>query len=193
MVSKLLLAVEECFFKALDENADNGIIGEIKDHYYEIKAGIGLYKSPELYGAFPTDPYSHTPRNSGAKQPGMTGQVKEDFISRMGEIGVRVKEGQIEFIPRLINKNEFLNEEHTFEYYTVEGKKRQLALHEKQLGFTICQVPVIYNLTPGSEKIIISFTAGNKEEIAGNSIDRQTSNMVFNRNNKIELIEVFIN
>jgi hypothetical protein len=193
MVSKLLLAVEECFFKALDENADNGIIGEIKDHYYEIKAGIGLYKSPELYGAFPTDPYSHTPRNSGVKQPGMTGQVKEDFISRMGEIGFRVKEGQIEFIPRLINKNEFLNEEDTFEYYTVEGKKRQLVLHEKQLGFTICQVPVIYNLTPGSEKIIISFTAGNKEEIAGNSIDRQTSNMVFNRNNKIELIEVFIN
>ncbi len=73
MVSKLLLATEESFFKAIDEQADAAVIGELKDHYYEIKAGIGLYKSPGLYGAFPTDAYSHTPGNSGARQPGQAG------------------------------------------------------------------------------------------------------------------------
>lgn len=83
MVSKLLLAAQECYFRGVDEGADPAIIDRIKDHYYEIKAGIGLYKSPELYGAFPTDAYSHTPANAGAQQPGMTGQVKEDFVSRM--------------------------------------------------------------------------------------------------------------
>ena len=36
-------------------------------------------KTPEEYGAFPFDAYSHTPYNSGAKQPGMTGQVKEEI------------------------------------------------------------------------------------------------------------------
>ena len=46
-----------------------------------------------LYGAFPTDPYSHTPAGKGAQQPGMTGQVKEDVISRFGELGVEVKNG----------------------------------------------------------------------------------------------------
>ncbi len=57
----------------LYEGADPVVVGKIKDHYFEIKAGIGLNKSPELYGAFPTDAYSHTPGNAGVQQPGMTG------------------------------------------------------------------------------------------------------------------------
>ena len=32
------------------------------------------------------DPYSHTPGGAGAKQPGMTGQVKEEVITRLGEL-----------------------------------------------------------------------------------------------------------
>ena len=56
-----------------------------------------MHKSPELYGAFPTDPYSHTPAGKGAQQPGMTGQVKEDILSEVLEIGVFVKEGLIQF------------------------------------------------------------------------------------------------
>ena len=48
--------------------------------HFEINAGIGAHKSPELYGAFPTDPYSHTPGGKGAQQPGMTGQVKEEGV-----------------------------------------------------------------------------------------------------------------
>ena len=49
MVSKLLLAAQECYYLALEEKADPEITGRLKDHYYEIKAGIGLYKSPKLY------------------------------------------------------------------------------------------------------------------------------------------------
>ncbi|MDZ7764140.1 MAG: hypothetical protein U5K00_06890 [Melioribacteraceae bacterium] len=60
----------------------------MKNYYYEIKEGIGVHKSPEKYGAFPTDPYSHTPSFAGVQQPGMTGQVKEDFISRIRELGI---------------------------------------------------------------------------------------------------------
>ncbi len=79
------------------------------DHYYEINAGIGVHKSPELYGAFPTDAYSHTPATKGAQQPGMTGQVKEDLLSRFGELGVFVEEGKIVFKPRLLKDSEFLD------------------------------------------------------------------------------------
>ncbi|CAN0044150.1 unnamed protein product, partial [Discosporangium mesarthrocarpum] len=43
--------------------------------------------------AFPTDPYSHTNRH-GAQQPGMTGQVKEEIVTRFGELGVRIEGGQ---------------------------------------------------------------------------------------------------
>ncbi len=109
MVSKLLLAAQECYFRGIAEGADPVVIGKIKDHYFEIKAGIGLNKSPELYGAFPTDAYSHTPGNSGVQQPGMTGLVKEEFISRMRELGVHIQDGKIVFKFSLINPVELLN------------------------------------------------------------------------------------
>ncbi|MCX6268774.1 MAG: hypothetical protein NTW16_15720, partial [Bacteroidetes bacterium] len=111
MVSKLLLAVQECYFKGVYDGADSIVVGKIKDHYYEIKAGIGLNKSPDLYGAFPTDAYSHTPGNAGAQQPGMTGQVKEDYLSRMRELGIHIQNGQIVFQFSLFNPDELLNRE----------------------------------------------------------------------------------
>ena len=75
MVSKLLLAAYENTNMALKTD-DEILIGRMYDHYFEILAGIGAHKSPKLYGAFPTDPYSHTPGGKGAQQPGITGQVK---------------------------------------------------------------------------------------------------------------------
>ncbi len=93
MVSKLLLAVCETYFRAVERGQYPEVLGKLAAHYYEIRAGIGLNKAPEVYGAFPTDPYSHTPRNRGAQQPGMTGQVKEDIIARWGELGIRGQGG----------------------------------------------------------------------------------------------------
>ena len=108
MVSKLQLAVQESALKAIKENESAAIVGRLLEHYYEINAGIGVHKSPELYGAFPTDAYSHTPAGRGAQQPGMTGQVKEDILCRFGELGVFVKEGKLYFDPCLLRKEEFL-------------------------------------------------------------------------------------
>jgi len=95
MVSKLVLAVQESSLRAMDSGASDEIIGKMLDHYYEMQAGIGVHKSPELYGAVPTDPYSHTPATKGAQQPGMTGQVKEDILSRIGELGAFIKDGKL--------------------------------------------------------------------------------------------------
>jgi len=191
MVSKLLLAVEECYFRAANDKADPVILGKMKDHYYEIKAGIGLYKSPEIYGAFPTDAYSHTPYGSGAKQPGMTGQVKEDIISRMGCLGVKVHRGQIAFDTRLLNHNELLQQESTFKYLSVSHEVGEIVLRPGQLGFSICQVPVVYTQS-SHYKIMITFKDNAKEEILGNKISRQHSADIFNHNNEIQLIEVSI-
>ena len=38
----------------------------------------------------------------------MTGQVKEDILSRFGELGVRVKDGKVSFRPTLLRDDEFL-------------------------------------------------------------------------------------
>ena len=86
MVSKLLLAVQENYYRALQVKEEKAILAELRAYYYAIRAGLGLAKSPDLYGGFPTDPYSHTPGHTGAQQPGMTGQVKEDIISRFAEL-----------------------------------------------------------------------------------------------------------
>jgi hypothetical protein len=71
-----------------------------------VRDGLGYRKGPAAYGAFPTDPYSHTPGEGGAQQPGMTGQVKEEILTRWGELGLRVREGRIHFDPVLLDAQE---------------------------------------------------------------------------------------
>ncbi|MFZ1306701.1 MAG: hypothetical protein WAR80_12725, partial [Ferruginibacter sp.] len=61
MVSKLLLAVEETCTRAFEQQADKETINGLVAHFYDINEGIGVHKPPQVYGAFPTDPYSHTP------------------------------------------------------------------------------------------------------------------------------------
>ena len=73
MVSKLLLATEECTVKAMEGGKDAATAEALKAAYYDIRRGLGFNKSPAEYGAFPTDPYSHTPAGQGAKQPGHDG------------------------------------------------------------------------------------------------------------------------
>jgi len=189
MVSKLLLATQESYFNGLNEKADHVILGKIKDHYYEIKAGIGLYKSPELYGAFPTDAYSHTPSGAGAKQPGMTGQVKEDVISRMGELGISVKNGEIVFSTSLLNVQELLDHEEVFKYFDLKGDKQQIVLQGGQLGYTFCQVPITY-VSNDMDKIVITLENGKKKELQGNIINKEISSMIFSRSEQVKTVEV---
>jgi len=192
MVSKLLLAVQECCLKAINEKAEPEVIGRLMDHYYEINAGIGVHKSPELYGAFPTDPYSHTPQHRGAQQPGMTGQVKEDILVRFGELGVSVKKGKLSFNPSLLRKEEFLTETKAFEYHTVSGEKKQIVLGEGQLGFTYCMVPVIYSQS-GIYEITVFNANGSTLTIEGNTLSQEISSMIFNRTGEIDRLEVSTN
>lgn len=189
MVSKLLLAVQECCLQAFAEDAAPAVTGRLLDHYYEIEAGIGIHKSPSLYGAFPTDPYSHTPGHRGAQQPGMTGQVKEDILSRFGELGVSVAEAQLCFSPRQLRKEEFLTEPRAFDYISTEGKKGQINLHKGELAFTFCQVPVVY-ASADREKITVHFAGGNTEEVAGHCLPPTLSALIFKRTGKVEWLEV---
>jgi len=133
MVSKLLLAVQECCLKAIATDESDEVIGRLLEHYYEINEGIGVHKPPKLYGAFPTDPYSHTPAGKGAQQPGMTGQVKEDILSRFGELGVFVKDGKLLFNPCMLRKMEFLTVPETFNFVDVFNQKQEISVQKGAL------------------------------------------------------------
>ncbi len=189
MVSKLLQSTQEIYKQAIAEQASPEVIGRLKQHYYEIKAGIGLYKSPDLYGAFPTDAYSHTPGGAGAKQPGMTGQVKEDIISRFGELGVTIIDGKISFHPELMTPEELTTTACSFNYFDLNGNEKTLNIGKGQLVFTYCQVPIIYQKGE-QNKMVISLQNSKIITTDGNTIDTIKSAMIFGRTNEIEKIEV---
>ncbi|WP_350287433.1 hypothetical protein [uncultured Croceitalea sp.] len=191
MVSKLLLAVQETCLSAIEANESDEIVGRLLEHYYEINEGIGVHKSPELYGAFPTDPYSHTPAGKGAQQPGMTGQVKEDILSRFGELGVFVKNGQLLFNPVLLRKEEFLKKPSTFSFVTIAGKNEMIDLKADMICFTYCQVPVIYQLGE-FESVTVHMKDATKTVFDKLVMDQETSQMVFERTDKIQKILVCI-
>ena len=191
MVSKLLLSVQETCLRAVNNNESEVLIGKLLEHYYEINEGIGVHKSPKLYGAFPTDPYSHTPGGKGAQQPGMTGQVKEDILCRFGELGVFVEKGCLLFNPRLLREAEFLKEATAFKYPDVTKVVNQIQLEKGSLAFTYCQVPIIYKL---SDKTGLKVELNNQEvlETVTLQLDTDTSSKVFKRTGEIKMITVYV-
>jgi hypothetical protein len=190
MVSKLLLAAQECSLQAIEQNEDHETIGKLLEHYYEIQAGIGVHKPPQLYGAFPTDPYSHTPAGRGAQQPGMTGQVKEDILAHWGELGVYAKQGKLYFNPRLLRREEFLLQPGTFKYIDVHGKAQQIDLADNTLAFTYCQIPVVYKVSTADKITVVS--KGESKDYAALNLDIETSLKVFRRKGEITQIIVEI-
>ena len=189
MVSKLLLAALENFRKALEQDSDPVVVGKLADCYFDIRAGIGFNKTPDNYGAFPTDPYSHTPGFAGAKQPGMTGQVKEEVITRLMEMGLSVSGGSIFFKPFILRKSEFLSSADSLSYFDIAGNQQAINLQAGQLGFTYCQVPVVYSLADETS-IIITFADGTEKVIAGDTIDAQTSMAIFDKTGEVVKINV---
>ncbi|HEX5826951.1 MAG TPA: hypothetical protein VFY23_05480 [Candidatus Limnocylindrales bacterium] len=142
MSSKLLLAVQGSALRARDP----GIAAALAAFYDETREGMGARKSPEVFGAFPVDPHSHSPRHLGAQQPGMTGQAKEDILIRFGELGVEAQDGRLRFEPRLLHQAEFLDAPSRFDYLALDGAEETWELPADSLAFTCCQVPVCYRL-----------------------------------------------
>ena len=191
MVSKLLLAVNEIYYTAITVQTDQKIIEELKTIYYEIKEGIGIHKNPALYGAFPTDPYSHTPAHCGAQQPGLTGQVKEDYIARFGELGVNVKNGCVSFKPDLLKQSEFITKRDDFIFYNIKGDKTTIPLEKNSMAFTYIQIPIIYTLSD-EDQITITLKNDERKTINGSELKPDISRYIFNRTGEITKIEVSI-
>jgi hypothetical protein len=185
MVSKLLLAVQETALRFRYEPAGKALIAS----YIDIRQGLGYKKSPASFGAFPTDPYSHTPKGQGAKQPGMTGVVKEEILARQAELGLVVQDGRLSFDLCLLDMNELLPTSDIFSWLDVMGRYQTIDLPSGSLGYTICQVPVV--LQVASEKCIrIYFSDGSQETIPSHILDCDNSRHIFQRDGVVHHIEV---
>ncbi len=190
MVAKLLLGVQELLMLTLDTEGSSDVTAELTGYYYRIRDGLGYLKTPQEYGAFPTDPYSHTPADSGAKQPGMTGQVKEEILIRFGELGLRVGSGRVRFDPRLLARREFLDKSTTCTLNTLEGTTRSVEIPTNGLAFTYCQVPVVYQISADGPWIRVLTSDGERTEYAGIELDEGTGKSLFARDGRVVRIDV---
>jgi hypothetical protein len=191
MVSKLLLATTEIIEAAGKAGGDEPVHTGLLARFDDIKEGLGLHKPPTKYGAFPIDPYSHTPGFIGVQQPGMTGQVKEDFITRFTELGVRVEDGCVEFEPGMLRHEEFHAEACTWTYSTGDSRQREEKLSAGSLAFSICGVPVIYRLAE-TYGIRVQIANGSEHKIAGNRLGNSWSQSLFRRDGSVQKIIVDI-
>jgi hypothetical protein len=188
MVAKLLLAVQENLFAA--EVAVDPQAVRLAALYYDIRAGLGFNKTPAEYGAFPTDPYSHTPGHSGAQQPGMTGQVKEEIITRLGELGVRIAEGTVSFSPAFLLADEFTRESSPSRHFDSQGNEVLLTLPPGSLAFTFCGVPIVYRQRECGPQLGLFTKEGTARIVPGRTLDVAASAQLFARDGSIIRIEV---
>lgn len=185
MVSKLLLAVQETVLRHKDEPSSPALV----ECYFDIHQGLGFKKTPAEYGAFPTDPYSHTPKGRGAKQPGMTGMVKEAILTRQAELGMLIDSGRLGFESVLVHSQELLTAPGIFHYLDVQGNKQVIELEAGSLAYTVCQTPVVLKIAEMSG-IIVYNSDGTHQRIEGTSLDTENSRHIFLRDGFIHHLVV---
>ena len=121
----------------------------------------------------------------------MTGQVKEEILTRLGELGVTITQGQLHFNPILLRPDEFLSEPDDFTYIDIQGNQQTLSLPANSLAFTLCQTPIIY--TRNEEATIeVAYTDGRLDQIQGIQLDVSISRHLFDRDGQIKKIQVMV-
>ena len=175
LVSKLLLTLGEYIVEQAEQDFDQNTLQQLIDYYYRVKEGIGVHKNPKVYGAFPTDPYSHTPSMMGAQQPGLTGQVKEDFLSRFNELGIIISEGEIHILPTLLTSNDFTRDT------------------EEYLQLTLCGTPIkVVKAGDSAIEVYWRNEVAKPKRLALKRIPKGVSHELFSRSNKVEKIVVYV-
>jgi hypothetical protein len=110
----------------------------------------------------------------------MTGQVKEQILTRLGELGIEVVAGRLRFRPRLLHLAEFNDEPSRFGWLGVSGAESMVDLPAGSLAFTHCQVPICYRLgdVPSIELVRAD---GQTERVDGAELGREASRAIFER------------
>ncbi|MCC6494665.1 MAG: hypothetical protein IT193_00235 [Propionibacteriaceae bacterium] len=191
MVSKLLLAVQETIDAARFNDEPDALVATLAQRFEDIREGLGYRKSPDRYGAFPIDPYSHTPAHAGARQPGMTGQVKEDVLIRIGELGVTVSGGRIQLQPERVRDEDWTTAATSWDFFDPGGRARTIDLPSDSLAFSFCQTPISYRRSPlGTTSIEVVFSDGTGRRFPGTVVPEELSREIFARSNLVESIVV---
>jgi hypothetical protein len=121
----------------------------------------------------------------------MTGQVKEEILTRWGELGVTAHQGALHFAPSLLRRDELLAEPAQFTYFDPAGELQTLWVPAGGLAFTICQTPVVY-AAGDTPCITVTFAGGQVKNEAGSRLDEATSRHIWQRDGQVKLVQVTV-
>jgi hypothetical protein len=185
MTSKLILAVQETLWCAIDHGEPEEVCAALRRHYRAARAGLGTHKSPEEFGAFPTEPYSHSQADGGARQPGMSGQVKEDLLSRIGEVGLRIKDGRIRFDGALLHDPEL-----RLDAGMLRSPRGELVdVPTGAMAISHCGVPFVIQRGAAAKVELIS-ADGSRTSHDAAELDPETSRAIWGRSGALRRVEV---
>jgi hypothetical protein len=120
----------------------------------------------------------------------MTGQVKEEILTRFGELGARVTNGRIHFEPNLLRRREFASESYPFYYVDVDGEWQKIGIGPGEMAYTWCQVPVVYRLVDGPAKLSVASPHGSTETFDQLELSPEMSGELFNRSGRIRQLTI---
>ena len=84
-----------------------------------------------------------------------------------------------------------MTEKQDYVYVNVLKERCSIELEKDSLGFTYCQIPIIYQASQTS-KIEVHYNDGAQRIIEGNQLDLTVSRMIFKRTHEIHKLVVFL-
>ena len=160
------------------------VVAALVERYELVRRGMGHRRTVAQYGTFPLDPHSHSPSQTGAQQPGMTGATKESVLIRLGELGVVVADGHVAFHPVLLTTDDLHEAPVTWAPFGAP-----IELGPGTLGFTYCAVPVVYHATEDDTHARVTWADGRTTR-SGQRLDAAASAALFARRGEITRIDV---
>jgi hypothetical protein len=124
----------------------------------------------------------------------MTGQVKEEVLTRFAELGIRVHDGCISIRPALLRIHEFAADARSFCYLDVDDNWQHLDIPESSLAFTWCQVPIVYRLGDASTASLdVELDDGSHENHPDATLPAELSSDLFARNGRVRKVTATLN
>jgi len=117
--------------------------------------------------------------------------VKEGFLARLGELGVRLTGGEIRFAPVLFDRAELLAEPVAWRVRGVTDQRLELAAGS--VGFSLCGVPVVMAVAEGAGVMVsVVLADGSTERLASDSLGAGWTREVLGRTGRVARIDVAI-
>ena len=131
--------------------------------------------------------------HAGARQPGMTGQVKEEVLTRFAELGIRVRDGKITVQPALLRRQEFRTEPGKLCFLDSKDEWKVVDVPSSGLAFTFCQLPIVYVLDDRADHgIAVTRADGTTTHLEVFELDPELSDSIFEKSGSTRQLTVYL-